>query len=140
RAPRLMLHASALALPGLDVKSALPPEFRAWLEGKPTTDDQAIAWAIQKRFALTRSTDTNAFRLLHEDGDGIRGLAVDVLDSWFVAHLYEGTHEGVLERLRALGPTGIYVKDRSKNGSNHRLIGEPAPSPLVIREDGLEYL
>jgi 23S rRNA (cytosine1962-C5)-methyltransferase len=160
RASRLMLHASGLRVGKLAVESAAPDAFHDWLArgdgGESVYDDASalscrIQWAAQKRWALTRSADTDAFRLIHEDGDGLPALAVDVFGGWFVAHFFErGTlwsserRDRVIAALESLEPDGLYVKLRAKPGSATKEIhvarGAAAPSPLVVREDGLEYL
>jgi len=109
-APRLMLHAAAIALvhpaTGRRVRfeAPVPPEFHAWLErGDPGVriydDAQALARALgralERRWGLGRSERgqashaTTAFRLVNEQGDGLPRLAVDVYDAWLVAQLYD---------------------------------------------------
>jgi 23S rRNA (cytosine1962-C5)-methyltransferase len=108
-APRLMLHASALAfdhpLTGLPAvfTAPAPAELQAWLEhGDPSDriyDDagalsRALARALERRWGLGRADSgpraTTAFRLVNEEGDGLPRLAVDVYGDWLVAQLYDG--------------------------------------------------
>jgi 23S rRNA (cytosine1962-C5)-methyltransferase len=105
-APRLMLHAAAIALvhpaTGRPVRfeAPVPTELHAWVErgdpGESVYDDgpalaRALGRALEKRWGLGRSEGpraTTAFRLVNEDGDGLPRLAVDVYDAWLVAQLY----------------------------------------------------
>ncbi|MGA3121111.1 MAG: class I SAM-dependent methyltransferase [Polyangiaceae bacterium] len=146
RAPRLMLHACALALTHptsgrrLDLAAAAPAEFAAWLDGGDAGDaiydddatlDLALEHAVERRWGLGRSDlygadrTTTAFRLVNEDGDAMPRLAVDVYGAWLVAQFY-GTDgpwadaarkQRVLDRLGALGFDGVYVKVRPKQAN-----------------------
>ena len=122
-APRLMLHASALALAhpltGAAVRfsTPAPPDFDAWLQhGDPSEriyDDaaslaRALARAVDRRWGLGRGDTgpraTTAFRLINEEGDGLPRLAVDVYGDWLVAQLYgDGTSPAMPERGPHLG-------------------------------------
>jgi 23S rRNA (cytosine1962-C5)-methyltransferase len=143
RAPRLMLHASALELEHpvtrRPVRFVSPPpaDFKAWLAGgdlgtalydDPPSFDRALERAVERRWALGRSGGpraTTAFRLIHEEGDGFPRLAVDVYDRWLVAQLYGDAgpwadprrRERVLDRLAALGFDGVYLKVRPKQAN-----------------------
>lgn len=146
-AARMMLHASALALAHpatgkpLRLRAPLPPEFDAWMQGRPADavfrDDDALARAldraVERRWGLGRTQagprPTTAFRLVNEEGDGLPRLAVDVYGSWLVAQLYpggagdadpwanEGSREALLDRLHALGFDGVYLKVRPRQAN-----------------------
>jgi len=143
-APRLMLHASAIALqhPVTGARerfvSATPVELDVWLArgdmGDAVYDDaaalrRALERAVERRWGLGRSEGsaraTTAFRLVNEDGDGLPRLAVDVYDAWLVAHLTgedgpwaDSAHrDRVLDALGALGFDGVYLKVRPKQAS-----------------------
>jgi 23S rRNA (cytosine1962-C5)-methyltransferase len=169
-APRLMLHARSIALrhPMTDrplVVSAEPPRaFARWLEQGDRSplagDDSALVDAIElareDRFALGRSGDTTAFRLLNEGGDGVPGVAVDVYGDHLVAHFYDDdairAEERVLDALSSLGFSGVYVKRRPKQANTlvdtrtealappRPVRGTPADDEIEIREHGLPYL
>jgi 23S rRNA (cytosine1962-C5)-methyltransferase len=144
RAPRLMLHASALAFlhpsDGRKVRfeARAPREFAAWLDagdlGEAIYDDEkvlsaALHRALERRWALGRGDTgpraTTAFRLLNEGGDSTPRLAVDVYGDWLVAQLYGddalwGDHarrERVLDHLFSLGFDGVYLKVRPKQAN-----------------------
>jgi 23S rRNA (cytosine1962-C5)-methyltransferase len=144
KAPRLMLHASALVFAhpssGKHVRfqARTPREFAAWLDGGDAgeaiyDDEKALAGALdralERRWGLGRGDAgpraTTAFRLLNEAGDGTPRLAVDVYGGWLVAQLHgdddlwaDGTRrERVLDRLGTLGFDGVYVKVRPKQAN-----------------------
>lgn len=139
RAPRLMLHASAIALvhpaSGKRVRfeSRAPPEFDAWVErgdlGEAIYDDarvltRALDRALERRWSLGRAASsparaTTAFRLVNEDGDALPRLAVDVYDAWLVAQLHGDApwKDRVLDALDALGFEGVYLKIRPKQAN-----------------------
>jgi 23S rRNA (cytosine1962-C5)-methyltransferase len=143
-APRLMLHAAALALRhpstnrALRVEAPRPRDFEDWLErGDPGTgiyDDadalgRALRRALERRWGLGRSIDggrpTTAFRLLNEGGDATPRLAVDVYDRWLVAQLHDGEgpwsdrarRERALDALAGLGFDGVYLKVRPRQAN-----------------------
>jgi len=170
-APRLLLHARSIALRHpitdrpLSVRAEVPRAFGRWLahgDRSPlaSTEDDALEDAIdlarEDRFALGRSDDTTAFRLLNEAGDGVPGVAVDVYGDHLVAHFYDDDaireEVRVLDALASLGFAGIYVKRRPKQANtlvdtrtealapSKPLRGTAAEEELEIREHGLAYL
>ncbi len=141
-APRLLLHAAELTLPGSDGAALLtfraepPGALRRWLAkgdlGLRIYDDrealdEALAVARERRFSLGRSRRTTAFRLVNEGGDALPGLAVDVYDAFAVVQLYDDGPEGiwsdqarvkrVLDAVFALGFRGVYLKRRPKQAN-----------------------
>ncbi|MBX3185650.1 MAG: class I SAM-dependent methyltransferase [Labilithrix sp.] len=176
RAPRLLLHAASIELEHprtrkrLVVRDPVPAEMERWLArgdlGASVFDDEgalgdAIALAVERRWALGRSARTTAFRLVNEEGDGLPGLAVDVYGDHLVAQLYvsEGglwddvaRRDRVLDRLHALGFAGIYLKLRPKQANvlvdTRRddlapalpVRGNAAPHEIEIREEGMPFL
>lgn len=145
----------------------LPPDFAEWLArgdvGERIYDDdraldRAIARAAGWRWGLAHSPSgprrTSAFRLINEEGDGLPGLAVDVYDDWLVAQIYgeRAWRARAVEALGRTGARGVYLKVRPKQANTlvdtrtedlaPRLpvLGEPAPDPLAIDEEGTPYL
>ena len=178
-APRLMLHASEVGLThpasGKPVRfvAPTPAQMTTWLArgdlGRAIYDDaeafdQAVRQAVGHRFALGRgdrgARATTAFRLIHEAGDAMPGLAVDVYGDHLVAHLYAdedatfdepARRDRVLDRLAALGADGIYLKVRPRQANTLvdtrrdelapklPVRGTPAPDDLVVLEEGVPY-
>src|SRR5262249_32930771 len=128
-APRLLLDAHTLAPAHptghrpLRFERTVLPEFNSWLaHGDPgfsVYDDaaalgRALSRATRARYGLGHSGSTTAFRLVHEAGDGLPGLAVDVYGDHLVAQLHVSEHwtgaprARVLDALANLGLHGIY--------------------------------
>jgi len=153
-------------------EASAPRAFDQWLRGvghhetvydDPSWVRDALATASERRWGILRATNaqqaTTAFRLVHEAGDALPELAVDVYDEWLVAQLYgdEGAfanaekRERVLDALGSLGARGVYLKVRPKQAntlvSTRRdnlapplpVRGEPAPDELCIHENGIPY-
>jgi 23S rRNA (cytosine1962-C5)-methyltransferase len=177
RAPRLMLHARTLglALPSSGRKrtfeAELPGSFARWLErGDPGADvyddgaalGDALALALERRWGLGRSGEgsaptTTAFRLVHEEGDALPRLAVDVYDRWLVAQLYgddgpwadSARRERLIDALAGLGFDGVYLKVRPKQANvlvdprredvapRLPVRGTPAAEEIAIVEEGM---
>ncbi len=110
-----------------------------------------LARAIAARDAFAARGDTNAYRLVNAESDGLPGLVVDRYGEYLVLQSLtlgiERAKETIVESLvDLLNPTGIYERSdvdvREKEGlaeSTGLLWGEPPPNPLVIREYGLSY-
>jgi 23S rRNA (cytosine1962-C5)-methyltransferase len=106
------------------------------------------AFVFRKRWFDPRQT--NAFRVIHAEGDGIPGLVVDSYDGMLVMQISHAALEAVQPLIQSLlieemQPSGIYEKStsflRKKEGLEevrmHRY-GEQR-SPLTIRENGLQF-
>ena len=121
---------------------------QGWLEGK-------LIQAKQLR-QHAQLVQTDAFRWLNGEGDGLPGVTVDCYGDYLMLQLYTPAWDAHLEILTAalqkvFQPQGIYrklrpqetraleAKKRTKEYS--RLIaGSSAPVPLQVRENGLNYL
>ncbi len=100
--------------------------------------------------------DTNAYRLVNGEGDGLPGLTVDRYGDFLMVQLYSEAWDAHLPALtkalqQVYQPRGIYRKLRqqetrqleakSQNKEYSRVIaGAAAPVPLTVRENGLDYL
>lgn len=100
--------------------------------------------------------DSNAYRLVNAEGDGLPGLTVDRYGEYLMVQLYCAGWRphlklltGLLQEL--LTPLGIYEKTRpqktreleaiSDSKSYGRLLtGKPAPQRLEVQENGLTFL
>ncbi len=164
-APRLLLHSYRLGLREGTWEAPMPDVFRRWLRGADHTSladphalREALDVALQRRWWLGRAvaatSPTTCFRLLHGEGDGTPGLAVDVYGAHLVAHLYDAAvpHEDtVLDVLDGLGFAGVYVKRRPRQANvlvdprrrevapAEPLRGGAAPEPLWIVEEGIPF-
>jgi len=132
------------------VLSAKPMQLeRAWLK-------QRLQAAHSLREGYLDLSDTNAYRLVNAEGDGLPGLTVDRYADYLMVQLYcEGWRPhlklitSVLQEL--LQPTGIYEKARPQNtreleavsdskAYGRLLTGTPAPQRLKVEENGLTFL
>ena len=112
--------------------------------------------ALQLRRMHASLNDTNAFRLVNGEGDGLPGLTVDRYGEHLLVQLYcagwRPHMRAVTHALRELlTPAGIYEKSRpqktwelgaeSDTKKYGRLLaGAPAPDTLDVRENGLNFL
>ncbi|MFK5926501.1 MAG: class I SAM-dependent rRNA methyltransferase [Desulfuromusa sp.] len=101
-------------------------------------------------------SETDSYRWLNGEGDGLPGVTIDRYADYLMLQLYTPAWDAHLELLTAAAqklfqPKGIYrklrpqetrileAKTRTKEYS--RLIaGKPAPVPLQVKENGLNYL
>lgn len=100
--------------------------------------------------------ETNAYRLVNGEGDGLPGLTVDRYGDFLMVQLYSAAWDSYLPALtqalqQVYQPLGIYRKLRpqetrqleakSKSKQYSRVIaGVAAPVPLIVQENGLDYL
>ena len=100
--------------------------------------------------------DTDAFRLVNGEGDGLPGLTVERYGDFLMLQLYSAAWRPHLKSLtralqELLSPRGIYEKSRPRNTrdlesagatkSYGRLLwGVAAPERLEVRENGLKFL
>ena len=112
--------------------------------------------ALELRRTHACLDDTNTYRLVNGEGDGLPGLTVDIYGDYLVVQLYCSgwrTHmQALISALQELlQPAGIYEKARPQKTRElealadtkkyGRLIaGSPAPNPLLVRENGLNFL
>lgn len=112
--------------------------------------------AIDLRRNHANLVESDAYRLVNGEGDGLPGLTVDRYAGYLMVQLYSTAWRphlalltGVLQDL--LGPVGIYEKVRpretrelealSDSKSYGRLLtGKPAPQRLEVLENGLTFL
>lgn len=122
---------------------------RAWLVKR-------IQASIDLRRFHADLGDTDAFRLVNGEGDGLPGLTVDRYGDYLMVQAYcTGWHvhlklvTQVLQEL--LTPAGIYEKSRPQKTREleavsdtkqygRLLAGTPAPNLLEVRENGLKFL
>ncbi len=99
--------------------------------------------------------DTDCYRLVNGEGDGLPGVTVDRYADYLMLQLYTDAWEPYLGQLtealkRVYCPSGIYLKYRpqqtrqleaqKKSRQTNRLVaGKAAPNPLIVKEDGLVY-
>jgi 23S rRNA (cytosine1962-C5)-methyltransferase len=117
--------------------------------------ERRVAEALASRHALIDFTGTNAYRLIHGEGDGLPGVIVDLYDGYAVLKLYSAAltpHRPLLvEALEKVVPglKGVIGRDEvgrddadvdDEKGNGRVLAGEAAPQPLTILEHGAKFL
>jgi 23S rRNA (cytosine1962-C5)-methyltransferase len=117
--------------------------------------ERRAAQALASRQQLVDLSDTNAFRLIHGEGDLLPGVIVDLYDGWAVLKLYSAgltPHRPLI--VRALertvpGLKGVVGRDEvgrddvdvdDERGTGRMLAGTRAPQPLAITERGVRFL
>ncbi|HEY7782377.1 MAG TPA: class I SAM-dependent rRNA methyltransferase [Ktedonobacterales bacterium] len=113
--------------------------------------ERRVREAASLRAALARQ-DTNAYRLIHAEGDFLPGLVVDRYDRWLVAQIHTAGMEAQRDLAaaalrRVVEPEGILVRnDLGARGREGLPVGAPevlwggVPERVTIREAGVAYL
>lgn len=116
--------------------------------------ERQVAQALALRTELVDLHDTDAFRLIHGEGDGLPGVIVDLYAGFAVVKLYSAglnPYRAILvEALRKAVPglEGVVGRDEVSRddeaddgrGTGRVLWGAQAPQPLTIREHGATFL
>ncbi|MCG1021239.1 class I SAM-dependent rRNA methyltransferase [Sutcliffiella horikoshii] len=127
-----------------------------WIVSKDANEEmdipffqRALQKAVNKRSALMNSEDTNAFRFFNGEGDGIGGFTIEYFDGYLVINWYsKGIYSFNKEILEAIEGIieykGIYEKKRFNTDGQYVedddfVKGERAPSPLIIKENGVHF-
>lgn len=108
---------------------------------------RALDEALSLREKTLRLQDvTNAYRVVHSEGDGFPGLILDRLGDAFVAQVHVlGTFlqmETLGERLRELHPRCKLVMLQDADSAQREgmeRIGAPAPVSVEVKEHGIRY-
>jgi 23S rRNA (cytosine1962-C5)-methyltransferase len=115
---------------------------------------QRVRQSLAERRSLIDLTDTDSFRLIHGEGDGLPGVVVDLYGRYAVMKLYSAgltPYRGlIVEALKAAVPElqGILGRDEvgrddaeedEGRGSGKMLWGQQAPEVLEILERGAKF-
>ena len=128
--------------------SALIQLDHQWLSSKLKQAQQSRQWLD--------FGDTDVARLVNAEGDSLPGLTVDRYGDYLMVQYYTSAWEKHLGALTTAlqdvySPVGIYCKYRPQetrklaSGKNQKapqgwlLAGDPAPTDLTVRENGLVY-
>ncbi|MBD0255149.1 MAG: class I SAM-dependent rRNA methyltransferase [Cytophagales bacterium] len=106
------------------------------------------AYALRRQFVIREGT--NAYRLLHAEGDFFPGVIADVYDDVAVLQLLiKGTdniHPHLISGLEALGIRHVYLKNKHNPGFREEVVLEngfltphPSETSRTIRENGLTF-
>lgn len=117
--------------------------------------ERRVGQALESRHQLIDFKGTNAYRLIHGEGDGLPGVIVDLYDGFAVLKLYSAgltPHRPlIVEALEKTVPglKGVVGRDEvgrddadvdSERGNGRVLAGAEAPLPLTILEHGAKFL
>jgi 23S rRNA (cytosine1962-C5)-methyltransferase len=156
-APRLLLHAERLVLPGIgrSFSAAVPPLFQRFLSGLMSELGERaellrrLRDAACRRYPLLESSDV--LRWVNGVGDELFGVEVDLYRGYATLALSsdeasQRQHE-LSELLCELGALGVYLKlrakadvrrlDRAELAPSAPLLGTAPPAPLVVHEGEL---
>lgn len=115
---------------------------------------QRVRAAKAHRARWVEPSFAEACRLIHADGDGFPGVAVDRYGEHLLVYKYARAADSYLDQLIPLleqehSPAGIYLQDRTrsvvaedatKRPPASLLTGKPAPTEFEVAEDGLRFL
>jgi 23S rRNA (cytosine1962-C5)-methyltransferase len=136
-------------------KSQIQVRLLTWNSNDMIDDNfwqRRIRRAVAGRHSLEQSTETNAYRLIHSEADGLPGLIVDRYGPWLVAQFlslaverHRATIIGTLADMTA--PQGIYNRSDSDAREKEGLVpvtgplwGEVPPDLIEILENGHTFL
>ena len=124
----------------------LTRDVRETIDGEFFRRRVRSAWELRER--LLDRTDTDSFRLVHGESDGLPGVVADLYAGTVVLKLYSAgltPARGMLvEALRALpGVRSVLGRDQEGEeegkGGGRLLWGEEPADPVVIREHGVRF-
>ncbi len=132
---------SEIALRMLDSDAGATLDEKWWMN--------RIAAALARRAAL--ASETNAFRVVHGEGDTLPSLVCDKYGEWLVVQLLSAGLETFREEIVAalqelLSPRGILARNdvavREKEGLPRtvELLSGDVPRDIEIHENGIRYL
>ena len=140
--PRVCLHAAELKLKhpatGSEMTFTAPVDFDA---------DARLAL----RSALIDARETDAFRVIHGAADGWPGWYVERLGDFLLSQAEQPPDASPIGRIATTGETlrtrGVYHKILTRQvrrtsaaqASPQLILGEAAPGPVVIRENGVKF-
>lgn len=114
--------------------------------------ERRLMHAVAFREARVDEGARGACRLVHAEGDGLPGIAIDQLGDFLLIYKYSRAAEGYVERLAEiakarLNPAGIYMQDRVRGVTAEErrppaffLGGKRAPNDYEVVEDGLRFV
>ncbi|MCK6626285.1 MAG: class I SAM-dependent rRNA methyltransferase [Anaerolineae bacterium] len=136
-------------------KSQIQVRLLTWNPNDSIDEDfwrRRIRRAIAGRQALLESPDTDAFRLVYSEADGVPGFIADQYGTWLVVQFLslavERYRQTILDILVDLvAPQGIYDRSEGESREKEGLVsvtgpvwGEVPPDMIEITENGHTFL
>ncbi len=111
------------------------------------------AYAFRQMLGLTDHTETNCYRLVHAEGDGLPGLIIDIYGTSAVIQCHSiGMYKTVNHLAKALNTiykeklTAIYCKSKATLPSefaqgveDRYLLGDAKSCPAIVKEHGHQF-
>jgi len=109
---------------------------RAWVRERVR-----LAWELRSPI---RAGQTDAYRWIYGEGDGLPAIVVDLYGDYAVVHRYAESTEVILpwliEALAEQTELRGIIERRSEEDSGIKVLrGEPPPRDLIVREHGLQF-
>jgi 23S rRNA (cytosine1962-C5)-methyltransferase len=148
-------HARFIARGVINRRSQIVVRILSWNQDEVVDDEfwrARIERAINLRRALVADPQTDAYRLVHSEADGLPGLIVDRYGPWLVVQLLslavERHRTAIVTHLADLtAPQGVFSRSddpvREKEGLTPMagpLWGEVPPDLVEISENGFRFL
>lgn len=110
---------------------------------------QKLKRALNERTWLYNSLDTNTFRVVNGEGDGLGGLTIDYFNGYYLINWYsEGVYrfkKHIIQALESLVEfKAIYQKKRFKDKGKYIedddfVAGERGQFPIIVQENGVHF-
>ncbi|MCC7518343.1 MAG: class I SAM-dependent methyltransferase [Verrucomicrobiae bacterium] len=145
--PPLLLHAWRLEIrhPATGAPLLLDAPLPPWFEVADPHLRRGQAAAALRESLIARE-ESDAFRLVHREGDGFPRLTVDRLGDWLYAEDFSPNGLSDEELLAALpfartarGLACSRAGTSARREAKRVVCGEPPPEELVVRENGLKF-
>ncbi len=109
------------------------------------TDKFETALAIRKKAGLINNPETNAYRIIHAEGDGLPGLVIDNYDGHLVIQVHHqyilNNLDLIIDPLKQILPDikNIYLKFTQKFKSDADPFYQGNLEETLIRENGINF-
>lgn len=138
-----------------NAKSQIRVRLLTWNPNDPIDEEfwrRRISRAVVGRLALRQDQNTDAYRLVYSDADGVPGLIADAYGPWlvvqFLSMAVEKHRRIIIDTLRDLGePQGIYERSDVESREMEGLVpvtgpiwGEVPPDIIEIVENDHTFL
>ncbi|MEW6742306.1 MAG: class I SAM-dependent rRNA methyltransferase [Planctomycetota bacterium] len=146
---------SFLAAGLFDPSGTIAVRLFTWDESEDIDQDlivRLLERALERRRQLLERDDTNAWRLVNAEGDGLPGLAIDLYGRYAIVKPYSAIWDAHLAKVaeqlsRALDLRGVMVQSFVRTEAHaagaqaaEPLLGEPIPRDATILENGFTFL